>query len=911
MTSLQRRLIYHGNRMNRSQRIDSIRNIKKQIVSYLSIIIISSFAITAYLGLTFSARALANSAKKLYTSANFRDIEVSSNCLLSEDDITAIQNLECVSEVEKIRKVNARVSSDITTKNIVISTLPKIIGTPALTGGSLPENKDECIIEKSIADALDLKIGDEIAPLDAYDEEPVEMDQTSFILTGIFTHAEHATFDNDEAYCMLVLDDAFDKEQFDFCYSSAQVVIKKPSYRYLFDKRYEKLVDKCVDEIEELGKQRSNLRYEDQIAFLSDHIEDSETELKDAKSKLSLASKMVSSMNSKTGAVMADMSNMLSVIIDPEPSEYKTADEQISDYEDAQKSYDNAVKKVDDAKKRLNKLSSAKKSRWYVFTRNANIGYMGLKTNSQNLENLNSTFSILFVFIAILVIFASLSRMVNEQRSLIGISKALGMHFTEVFEKYFVFGFSAVSLGIILGFFLSLYVIEFVIAVGYEEHFIFGRFPFMADAGQTIITIIIAIIVAICAIYFSCRKLLKQTAKKLLSTPVPKGHTHLLKKSSILAKMPLYSRMIILNIGSDIVRVVVTILAVAGCCSLIVIGFTLKDSIMGALTRQVSMYTKYDIKVMLNTSSNDNAAENVGKVLEEAGASKDLVYTSNESLQVDDTIEYVGFWMSDNIEEISKYHPIIDSATGKPMKMFPKEGILVTKRFAESYDLKVGDSIYILDYMGYKCDCKIGGIVNNYIGRYVFMQKSYYEKVVQDSFKDNTYFVILGKDTDEEALISSLSETEGFDSLSYASEVTASFESLILVLDMIVVLLIVLAGVMALFVLLNLANMYLLTKHSEIVIMRINGFTVRETIAYIIREVILTTSLGIILGIGFGIVIVYTILRRMEQVHLMFVRTPNAFACFMGALITSVFTAVIYAISLKKVKNLNLKDAAN
>ncbi len=911
MKSPQEPKNYPGKKMNKSQRIDSIRNIKKQIVSWLSIIIISSFAITAYLGLTFSARALADAGKDFYDGSNFRDIQVTSNCLLSSDDLKAIENIDGIEDVEGIHKANARISTDITTKNITISSLPLRIGIPTLTSGRLPENSSECILEDYLIDKLGLKIGDYIEPVDAYDEGPVELTKTKFLLTGSFIHAEHSSFDIDEAYCMLVPDSAFDKEQFDNCYSSAEIVIKKPLFNYFLDDRYTELVDTCVNKIENLEKERSNLRYDDQIDFLSTQIADSEDELSDAKSTLKLAEKMVGSMKGKTGVVMADMSNMLSVIIDPDPSEYKTADEQISDYEEAKKSYDNAIKKVDEAKKRLYKLSKSNESVWYIFTRNSNIGYVSLKTNSENLEKLNMSFSLLFVFIAILVIFASLSRMVYEQRSLIGVSKALGMHFREIFEKYFAFGFSAVVLGIILGFFLSMYVIEYVISMGYSDHFVFGRFPYMADINQTVITVIIAIIVAIVAIYFSCRKLLKQTAKKLLSTPVPKGQGKLLKNSSFLLKLPLYSRMIILNVHSDLVRVFVTILSVAGCCSLIVIGFTLKENIMGAMTRQVSEFTKYDAQIKLNTSMSDDAAENVGTVLDKYVADKNLFLSTSGSIQIDDTIEYVEFLISDNITDISKYHPLIDAGTKKVLTAYPKEGLIVTRKFAESYNLKVGDPLYILDFMGYKCSCTVGGIVNNYIGRYVFMEKAYYEKVLNDSFKDNSYFINYTDSTDIDAMLNELSETEGYDTFTPSSEVTSSFEGLIVVLDMIVVLLIVLAGVMALFVLLNLANMYLITKHTEIVIMRINGFTVRETVEYIIREVVFTTSLGIVLGILFGMSISYSVLYKMEQVHMMFVRTPSVSASIFGAVITALFTAVIYGISLKKIKNLNLKDAAN
>ena len=210
--------------------------------------------------------------------------------------------------------------------------------------------------------------------------------------------------------------------------------------------------------------------------------------------------------------------------------------------------------------------------------------------------------------------------------------------------------------------------------------------------------------------------------------------------------------------------------------------------------------------------------------------------------------------------------------------------------------------------MGYKRSAVVGGVIKNYIGRYIIMTKSYYEQVMDNEFENNAFFIKCDNENELSSVLDIVSKTDGYESYTSSSELTDMFDNLLIVLNLIVILLVFLAGVMAMFVLLNLANMYLMTKRTELVIMRVNGFTVSETVRYAIREVIFTTTLGIILGVGFGILMAYSILRNMEQVHLMFVRSPSIFSCILGAAITAVYSVAIYAFSMRKVKDMSLKD---
>ena len=892
--------------MKKTQLKDALRNIKKQLVSWLSIIVISSFAVAAYLGLTYSAYGLTVAGKQLYGSTNFRDIQITSNCMLSEEDIDAIRAIPGITDVEGIYRINAKISAGSSTKDVYVASIPERIGLTILKSGSLPTNKDECILEQNLAQKLNISVGDNLKLTDEYEDEIPELIGSEFVVTGIFAHAEHATYDMDETYCVLTTKDAFDMEKLDNCYSLADITFDHADYENIFDQSYFDDAATYKKALEELGEKRAPHRYDEHLSFLFDQIEDSKKELSSAEGELKLAERMVKSIDSKTGVVMSDLSNMLSVIITEEPSEYKTPDEQIADYEDAKKSYDNAIKRVDDTQKRYKKLSSQGKCDWYVFNRNANPDFLYLKNNAENLHSLNKTFASLFVVIAIMVIFASLSRMVYEQRTQIGVSKALGMYTPEVFSKYLIFGLSSAVIGIIIGVILSFTIIEWVIGLGYSDHFIFGAFPYVISPIPTIVTFILAVLIAITAIYFSCSQLLKKTAKKLLAPAAPDAEAVKLRNNRFLKKLSLYNRMIILNMRTDIIRILVTTISISGCCALVVIGFSLRFSIMNSINSQIKKCMLYDGKIVVNSNLHENAISEVSKILSEQGISYISIFSTSGTLQVDETMEFTEFLITDDFDKLNSFRPL----EGKDLESL-KDGIVVTSKFAETYSLKPGDAISLMDELGYKHTVTVSGIMKNYLGRYTVISKTYYERILNDEYKDNAFLIKLPKGVNTknpETMLNSISEVTGFESYKASTDVISIFENLVMVLNLIIGLLIVLAGVLALFVILNLANMYLLSKKTELIVMRINGFTEKETINFCIREVFFTTAFGITLGIIFGIGMVYYILKSMEQVHLGFIHTPSIPSCVFGAIITAGFIFAIYAKAMNSVKHFNLKD---
>jgi ABC-type lipoprotein release transport system permease subunit len=368
--------------------------------------------------------------------------------------------------------------------------------------------------------------------------------------------------------------------------------------------------------------------------------------------------------------------------------------------------------------------------------------------------------------------------------------------------------------------------------------------------------------------------------------------------------LSLYSRLILLNIRSDLKRVIVTIVSVTGCCALVVIGFTLKSAVIGALENQYTRIVDFDGRIKFDTKTAENAAEEISQRLKSEGVDYTELYDGVVTFRVTENL--VGELLCGDIAEISEYYHLLDWKTGEPLPP-SDDGILVQKRTAETYDLEVGSELELTLGSAESAKVRVAGIFDNYIGRVMAMSPAYYQKVFGRECATNAFYVRLNG-TDEQALLDSLQQIDGYESYSPSDEEKTLFASSAALVNVIVALFIFMAAIMAGVVLTNLTNTYILQKKRELTIMRINGFTVREVISYVSRETVVTTILGIMFGVAAGAGLSYKITRALESVFIQYDRSVSYTAWLYGVLITLFFTVIINIIVLRPIRNLKLTD---
>ena len=570
-------------------------------------------------------------------------------------------------------------------------------------------------------------------------------------------------------------------------------------------------------------------------------------------------------------------------------------------YAQSMEDYLTGVQTVSEAKESLDGLDEC---RWVILGESGNASYRIVKFMVKNVSDLALTFALIFILVAALVIYATLGRIVAEQRRLVGATRALGLYKKEILAKYLVFGVGATLTGMLLGVVLAYFFIQTILTSGYGQFYNFDNTRGAFSIGVTLAVLSGGIVLAVAAVCLACTDLLRSNATSLMQEKVPTGR----KSGSSGAKgRSLYTRLILMNIRTDLKRVAVTVVSVAGCCALLVTGFTMRNGIVGSVKVLYDRVFLYDDAVFLSPDSAEAEYAAARSALERAGASSIAVQTYSQKYSINGELS-VNDMVCADLTELQPFFARLDLKTGQELPTEP-EGIWICRKVSEVGTLQAGDSITLYDDAMHPYSATVAGIFESFMSSVMLMSPESYEQIFGAPPENNALLVSRGSmQADElEQLLASLPGVERVRSNAVEA---ANLYAVCKPLNLISLLMVGIAGIMACFIILNLINIHVTQKKRELTIMRVNGFTVREVIAYIAREAIVTNLLGIVLGLGAGMLLAYKILRLLEGATARFLRAPQPIALVLAVLITAGFSVILNMIALRKIKYLKLTDVA-
>ena len=274
--------------MKRTQVKDTLRNIWKQKVSYLSIVVIAFLAVTAYVGIDLGAEALRRGGSSFYEETNFRDEEIISTLLLTETDIEAIRAVDGVADVEGVYQTTGSVTHDELHESVSVLSLTQRINLPQVVSGRLPASSGECAVEQPVMEKLGLSVGDRIEITDTHGETAAYLRGGSFVITGAVLHPDHMAWPDmvpGDRY-ILILPEDFDLEALDGCYMKAEIELDKPDGMGYYDADYLAALADTEARLSALADERAPIRYDEVHGTYQAELDDGKTQLDDAKSQL-------------------------------------------------------------------------------------------------------------------------------------------------------------------------------------------------------------------------------------------------------------------------------------------------------------------------------------------------------------------------------------------------------------------------------------------------------------------------------------------------------------------------------------------------------------------------------------------------------------------------------------------------
>lgn len=547
------------------------------------------------------------------------------------------------------------------------------------------------------------------------------------------------------------------------------------------------------------------------------------------------------------------------------------------------------------------------KPKWYIYDRLDNTSYKELINASDNLKKIGNIFPIIFFAISVLVSLISMMRMIEEDRVENGTLKSLGYNSFHITLKYVIYSLLATTIGSSVGAIFGSYMIPSVIWNIYKKIFFIPKFIYLLKSDYNALGLWICILCICGTSVIVCIKNLREVPANLMRPKAPKsGKKILLERINFIWKKLKFSdKITIRNIFRYKSRVITTVLGIAGCTSLILAGFGLKDSIKDVTDFQFNNIIKYDKLLMTNESINQIDIE---KELLNDDKVENFTNVNTQNIKVlfNDEEQEVTMITPDDFNSISKSISLIDLKTNNIIDNISDNSCIISEKTAKLLDIDVGDKISLLDNDNNKYDIKVSYIIKNYINQYLYINKNTYNNLF-NNYKINSILISL-KDEDK----NSKEFDKKYISNGYAltivdnDDIKSSMNDMLGSIDSIVAILIIAAASLAFVVLYNLSNINISERKREIATLKVLGFYPSEVDKYINRETVLLTILGIGIGLLFGSYLSHFIISTCEPDYIMFDRHVYTLSYFYSLFITVIFTIIVTIVTHFNLKKINM-----
>lgn len=562
------------------------------------------------------------------------------------------------------------------------------------------------------------------------------------------------------------------------------------------------------------------------------------------------------------------------------------------------------------------KVQDIEKPTWYVYDRDTLTEYSGYGENAERLGAIGRVFPVLFFLVAALISLTSMTRMVEEQRTAIGTMKALGYSKMSIAKKYLGYALIATAGGSVLGVLIGEKILPYIIVYAYGilyQHITHILVPYqwiyawMATAA--------AIVCTMAATFFACYKELVAQPAVLMRPPAPKnGQRVFLERIKFIWKHLSFTwKSCIRNLTRYKKRFFMTVFGIGGCMGLMLVGYGIKDSCYEIAELQFRDIQMYDGSVYLKEDISDEIRQNLLDYMKDDSDISHYMQTSMKNVTLvngknkRDTYQVV-FSEPKDVKDYFDFH----DRKSKEEYTLDDEGVIISEKTGKLLNAKAGDTIEIKDEENGNKKVKIAHICENYMGHYIFFTLSYYEKVYGENSEYNSIFFAGQKgDTQEDynKIGEDILTQDGALSVSYMRDIEKQLDDMLKSLNLVIVVLIISAGMLAFVVLYNLNTVNITERQRELATLKVLGFYDLEVAEHVYRENVLLTFIGAAVGVVLGKFLHAFIIDTVEVDTAMFGRNINFSSYVYSLLFTILFSLIVNGIMYFKLKKIDMVES--
>ena len=582
----------------------------------------------------------------------------------------------------------------------------------------------------------------------------------------------------------------------------------------------------------------------------------------------------------------------------------KARQEAADGFAEAEEELADARRELDDG---WNELGSLEEPTAYLLGRGTNVGYACLENDSQIVSSIAKVFPVFFFLVAALICVTTMTRMVEEQRGQIGVLSALGYGRAAIMNKFLFYAGSAAFLGCGIGIPFFSYLFPQIIWQAYRIMYSFSkRIVYYLDWPLYGIITGLYVAAMLLVTYLALRGKLNDVPAALLRPKAPK-----LGKRVLLERIPLIWnhlsfmwKVTMRNIFRYKNRVMMMLLGVAGCTALMVTGFGIRDSIQDIVGFQYGEITRYEYEVTFMDPPDEEMRNAFSSTARRYAGDCLFVLSQNVSLRTEQAEKNINLL---TVPEGVPLEDFISLHRKEETLSLPGRGeALIDRGLADNLDLKAGDSVrFVWDEIEYTVT--VSGVFDNYIYNYLLMSDETFEELTGTAPEKKTALVLLREGSADAT--ARLLSADGVINVTAGSLLRDRIGSIMDNLIYIVLLTIICAAALAFIVIYNLININITERMREIATVRVLGFYREESAIYVLRENILLTGLGALLGIPLGILLNQYVMGAIN-VDLVTFEARVKFPSFIWSVgLTLLFSVFVYLIMMRKLEKINMAAA--
>ncbi len=585
----------------------------------------------------------------------------------------------------------------------------------------------------------------------------------------------------------------------------------------------------------------------------------------------------------------------------------------------ADREFAKAKKELDDAKDKLDeaqeKIDTIEIGNSYALSRKENMGYSSFDSNSSIVSNIAKIFPLFFFLIAALVCMTTMTRMADEQRTQIGILKALGYSNSQIVGKYMFYSGSAAFLGAVLGFFAGCKVFPAVIWQAYTMMYDFSdTVDYIINYKLGLIVLAVSLLCSMGATWVSIAADFRVPPAELIRPKTPRAGKRILLERIT----PLWNRISFLykvsirNIFRDKKRFLMMVIGVSGCTALLIAGIGIRATISKVADYQFDEISLYDITIVFSKNMTEDRQKDF---MEEIRSDVDIPDENVRFLHRGEVTAVMGDKTNDITcvaTDPEGFEEFVNLHSGGQHIDYPGPGeIVIVRKTNHDYGLDVGDEVTLRDdYREMKA--KVVGVADNYVYDSLYMTPETYREGFGKDPDIKAAYINFEDGTEEDIIRKASAAAAGYEYTAASQtnlDVRENVGRMMKSLNAIVYVVILSAALLAFIVLYNLTNINITERLREIATIKVLGFNQLEVAQYVFRENLFLTAVAAVAGIPMGDWLLKFVIDNIVLSMIYFEARHGPYDIPIAVALTFVFAFLVNIAMQKRLRDVSMTES--